>query len=457
MNPTRITVGVICMLAVAAVPAAASRDPWAAGTPAFTYARPDGRVRVHFVTTTADAVLATDADTSGVPDFVEEVAQRGDEVLARLSTAGFRAPLTDGTLGGDDRLDLYLKNLAGADGAFEADSCTDTPFHCVGYVIMENDFAGYSYPSASIGIRVLTSHEIFHAVQEAYDTDQPIAWTEGSAVWAEELIYPEQHDFEDLVSGFLAKPFRPFDRDGAGFGDPYPYGAGLWPYFLEARYSAGIVQAIWERCEDQGSDPTFLTATSDELVARDTTLERAWIEFTRWNARTNVRADATSYPDGQRLALALRDPAVNAPGSGKVIVEGFSARYLPIRSVSTTSRITVTGMRSIAVDVVATAGDVTISRVGDDTKTTVHTFDIVPTTPTAELDVIVTGATIGGLQQEVSVAIAPYDPPEQATDAGCGCVSNRPDAGGALLLAIATLLGRRRSVRRCRARRRSGT
>ena len=122
------------------------------------------RPRPHDVTTTADAVLPTDADGNGVPDFVEEVALRGDEVLARYVTAGFRLPLSDGTFGGDDWLDIYLRNLDGADGNFEADSCTDRPFHCVGYITMENDFAGYGYPTTSLAIPVLTSHELFHAV-----------------------------------------------------------------------------------------------------------------------------------------------------------------------------------------------------------------------------------------------------------------------------------------------------
>ncbi len=184
----------VAVAVLAPVDAFAERDPWVPGTPASTFARPSGRIRVHYVTTTPDAVLAADVDASGVPDFVEEVALRGDEVLTNLAALGFRAPLPDGVLGGDDRLDFHLQNLAGADGSFDADSCTGTPFHCAGSITIENDFVGYSYPSVSIAIRVLTSHEIFHAVQAAYDADQPAAWSEGSAVWAEELLYPEQDD-----------------------------------------------------------------------------------------------------------------------------------------------------------------------------------------------------------------------------------------------------------------------
>ena len=151
------------------------------------------------------------------------------------------------------------RGATASDGSFAADTCTQTPFTCVGHVTIENDFVGYGYPSISLALRVLTSHELFHAVQNAYDGDQPIQWSEGSAVWAEEAVFPEQDDFEHLVAAFQAKPFRPFDRAGAGFGDLYPYGAGLWAYFLEAWAGTGVTAAAWTRCEDTGSDPPFLT------------------------------------------------------------------------------------------------------------------------------------------------------------------------------------------------------
>ncbi|MEZ4403131.1 MAG: MYXO-CTERM sorting domain-containing protein [Kofleriaceae bacterium] len=428
--------------------AAADRDPWQAGTTPLTYGRPGGRVLVHYVTTTVDAALPTDADASGVPDFVEEVALRGDQALARFVELGFRPPRTDGTLGGDDRLDIYLRNLNGADGSFTADTCTQTPFTCAGHVTMENDFVGYSYPTTSIGVQVLTSHELFHAVQNAYDGDQPVAWMEGSAVWAEEVVFPAQDDFEHLVAAFLAKPFRPFERDGAGFGDLYPYGAGLWPYFLEAKLGPGIVAATWAGCEDAGADPAFLDALDVELAARGTTVEDAWIEFTRWNARTGRWADGTGYPDAARLPLALREAAITAPGQATVITEGLSARYQPITGLVETSRVTVTSMRPVALDVRATAGDPTITRVGDDGVATSHTFDVVldGAATSAELEVIVSGATRGGIQQEVTVAIAPYTPPDPpAEDAGCGCQSS-PAGGGGLVVAaaVAALLRRRR-------------
>jgi len=437
--------------ALVAVPALAiaDRDPWQAGTTPQSFAWPTGRVRVHYVTTTADAVLPTDNDGSGVPDFVEEAARRGDESLAAFAAMGFRTPRADGTLGGDDRLDIYLKDLNGADGSFAADTCTQTPFTCVGHVTIENDFVGYGYPSISLALRVLTSHELFHAVQNAYDGDQPIQWSEGSAVWAEEAVFPEQDDFEHLVAAFQAKPFRPFDRAGAGFGDLYPYGAGLWAYFLEAWAGTGVTAAAWARCEDTGSDPPFLTAIDAELAARGQALTDAWIEFTRWNARTGSFADGTGYPDAGRLAAALRETPIVAPGQATVIVEGFSARYLPITGVGESSRIEVTAQRPVAIDVRVIHGDATITRVGDDVAALTHTIDVAPTGEPVDLEVIVTSAVRGGIQRETTVAIAPYTPPPPDDAGGCGCAAgtspSRVDLAGGALALIA--LGRRRRRR----------
>ena len=427
--------------------ALADRDPWEAGTTPASYGVPGGRVLVHYVTTSPDAVPATDTDASGVPDFVEEAARRGDESLAAFAAMGFRAPRGDGTLGGDDRLDLYLRDLNGADGSFTADTCTQTPFTCAGHITIENDFVGYAYPSTSIALRVLTSHELFHAVQNAYDGDQPIGWSEGSAVWAEEAVFPEQDDFEHLVAAFLAKPFRPFDRPGAGFGDLYPYGAGLWPYFLEAHVGTGITAAAWAGCEDQGDDPDFLDAIDLELTDRGRTLVDTWITFTRWNARTGARADGTSYPDAGRLALALRDAAIAAPGEATVIVEGFSARYLPITGVAESVRLEITSQRTDAIEVRAITGTATIERVTPDGVAATHTFDVVPDGEPVDLELVITSATRGGIQHQVTVAVAPYTPPPDE-EAGCGCASSSPDASlGALGLVGVVLARRRRRLR----------
>jgi hypothetical protein len=455
---TWLAIGALVVAALLeASPASAGRDVYPPDDER-RYARPAGRVVVHYTTVGVDAVLADDIDGSGVPDFAEEVAEVADDVLTRLEGEhGFRAPLGDGDHeddGGDDRIDLYLANfVGGSDGLFVVEECSDQPFHCAGFIGMENDFAGFSYPSIELAIRVLVSHELFHAVQSAYDSDQLGVWHEGTAVWVEELLYPEQSDFERLVAGFLSKPFRPFERSVGGFGDSYPYGAAMWPYFLDTRYGGDIVAAIWERCEDTGSDPDFLDAAEAELIARGTTLEAAWIEFTRWNAETGAYAAPGRYPDAGRLAAALREPAVAGVGTAALGLEGMSARYLPVTGAPAAARIVVDSPEPVAIAVRAPGA--TVER-GADEAALRHAIVV---RGAGAIEIVATGTRRLSPAHRVTVTVSDAEPavmpdagmpdagaPAEGDDGGSGCAAGG-GAAPAVPLAMALLLRRRRRAR----------
>jgi hypothetical protein len=459
--PTSVTALLAAAVMLAPAVARADRDVYDPPDSERSFARPAGQVVVHYTTVGVDAALAGDLDGSGVPDFVEEVADVADDVLTRLGADhGFRPPLGDRDHeddGGDERLDIYLANfVGGSDGLFVVEECTDqAPFHCAGFIGMENDFAGFSYPSVDLAIRVLVSHELFHTVQAAYDPDQLAVWHEGTATWIEELLYPEQGDFERLVAGFMEKPFRPFERSVGGFGDSYAYGAAMWPYFLDLRYGGDIVTAIWERCEDTGSDPDFLDAAAAELIARGTTLEAAWIEFTRWNAETGAYAAPGRYPDAGRLAAALREVPLAAPGTATVGLEGMSARYLPVTGVPAAARIVVDSPEPVAVAVRAAGATVD----GGDAVASHHEIVV---RGAGALELVVTGTRRLSPAHDVTVAISDAEPPPTLPDAGVdagapaegddgdgsGCAAG---GGGACLtvplLAAALLLRRRRRAR----------
>ena len=130
---------------------------------------------IHFTRQGPNAVPAADANADMVPDFVEEVASVYEDVLTKYhDEMGFRAPADDGMIvdnGGDARFDVYLVDFAGqGDGNYRDDQCTPQNADiCAGYMVQENDYKGYGYPSTLVANRILGSHEFFHAVQSAYD------------------------------------------------------------------------------------------------------------------------------------------------------------------------------------------------------------------------------------------------------------------------------------------------
>lgn len=303
-----------------------------------SYASSDGRFRVHFTRDGDNAVPAEDEDASGVPDFVEEVASVYVEVLDFYeSTLGFRAPLSDASIadnGGDGSFDVYLVDFAGVgDGAFRVDQCeADNSEKCIGFMTQENDFVGYGYPSTLVANRILGSHEFFHAIQAAYDTNQGSVAAEGTAVWATEQFDPELEDFEAFLPGYMQNPDRPVDQPLPGPVDPFSYGSAIFFEFLSERFGTEAVVEMWERVENGAEgqeDPSWLGVLDAVITDHGGTgFEDAFAEFARWNLFTATFEDPEqSYADGADYPR-VRIDAVDLPHSDDALrVYYASAQY----------------------------------------------------------------------------------------------------------------------------------
>lgn len=304
-----------------------------------THGSPGGSFLVHFTRQGINAVPDADADADGVPDFVQEVEAIYDEVLAVYTgDLGFRAPASDEDIthnGGDGRFDVYLLDFGGsADGAFQidADSCSaQNPEVCAGYMVQENDYAGYGYPSITEANRILGSHELFHAVQAAYDAAQGAVFGEGTAVWATETFDPSLGDFERLIDGYLTTPDRALDVPPPGPVSPFSYGSAIYFHYLEERHGQGMVRTLWERSENGAEgveDPVWFDQLDPLHAERSgTTFAESFVEFATWNLFTGAFADpARSYADGAAYARVTLEDAP-APFSLRLRSFHASAQY----------------------------------------------------------------------------------------------------------------------------------
>ncbi len=397
-----------------------------------TYGEPAGQVLVHYATSGPDAAT---------PAFAQQVAQVAEAALAHYIAIGFRRPLPDGADGGDSRIDIYLQDLQSADGNVTADRCSGGT--CVGHAVAENDFVGYAYPTLTEAITSVIPHELFHLVQYAYSDDQPAVWNEGSAVWAVENFYGDANrDFERFLPGFLPKQFRPFERASGGFGDSYIYGAGLWGHFLARRHDESVMVSAWA----QSATAQNLDAVAAALAERDDTLDEAWAAFTRANWFTGPRHAGGLYgPNALGWPQVSQEPFIDAAGA--VYIEGFSARYVPIRVSAAEQQITVTppaGLR-IAAWIVAADG-----AYADGIELASQDTVLAAPTPPGDYTLVVTGLTRNTLATEVAVTLTEL--PEEPSDGdgtldgdeSGGCAASRPR--GSLLVLLA-LLRRRRSAR----------
>jgi len=259
---------------------------------------PTGRVRVHYSVEGNNVTLLADDDTDGIPDFAQDVANTAAAVLAFYEDdLGLRAPVSEeemglGELGGSYALDVYLVDFAGnGDGAFGIDTCDSDPFHCSGFLSIENDFYGYGYPSLQLAIDVLTSHELFHGVQQAYDSRQDSWFTEGTATWAERAYDPDSDDFLRFADAYLADTARSINRPPIGPVPSFAYGTCLWWDFLTTRFGADFMNDLLVAVESSaGTDDATLAVVEDLMVAAGDTLEDTWLDFAAWNLASGPRA-----------------------------------------------------------------------------------------------------------------------------------------------------------------------
>jgi hypothetical protein len=261
-----------------------------------------GRVRVHFSTSGPNQTRLSDADGDGTPDMAQSVAETADAVLDTFAAAGFRSPLNESAvrlepLGGSDAFDFYLVDFGGgADGSFSVDACREGV--CAGHMLVDNDFAEFNYPSITAAVRVLTSHEMFHAVQAAYREDLPVWLSEGTAVWAEDLFQPGVLDFKQFAEAYLEDADRPIDRPPVGPVPAFAYGTCLFWKFLTLRHDDALLPELLT----QAATSEGLDAVEAALGAREDNLRDAFIAFTAANLNTAARANADAvYPRAAAL------------------------------------------------------------------------------------------------------------------------------------------------------------
>jgi hypothetical protein len=329
---------------------------YAPGEVVETFPSPGGQFLIHFSRSGPNQVPATDADGSGTPDFVEEVAATYDAVLAFYQgTLGYLPPVSDsivpGDNGGDGRFDVYLLDFGnhGSDGSFRQECQSATSATCPGYMVQENDFVGYPYPSPDIGVRILASHEFFHAVQAAYRVGAGSVIAEATATWATEKFDSTLTDFESQITGFFDRPDHSLDQEPTTAVDAFPYGAAIFFQFLDERFDAAVIRQLWEAV---AADATRTWAPLlDALLTSQysSSFAAAFGDFAEWNLLTGTLADpARSYANGANYPTVAVTSVI--PPYSKLLVRMFhaSARYYTLAP---------SGRTQVAAQLVAPGGD----------------------------------------------------------------------------------------------------
>lgn len=440
-----------------------------------THGLTGGRFLVHFTRAGRHAVPLNDANHDGVPDAVELVLATYEEIHRTfVDDWGYRPPLPDdhvpGDHGGDARFDIYLLDFAGrSDGAYRRECLSTNATTCPGYVLQENDYAGYRYATLAEAVRTLASHEYFHAVQAAYDVRHGSIVGEGTAVLATERFDASLDDFERLTHGYLSTPERTLDQEATGPVDGFAYGVALFFECISAGQASDPVRRLFEQ-DEASSD--WLRVLDEQLASDGISLSDELLRCLQANLFTGRRA---TLVEGHRRAAALPEAPVEM-GDGALVVEKSrvfprSCRYFEVTGLSGDATACWTpaagaptdGARALTVrlliaregqprEIVAIPdGTPTPIHLGDGTRTFVlaaHLADDIASVPIA-LTVAPAGTPTpcdptpdGGT---TTPDAGPDDVGELPPPTGCDCATS---PAGVVPVALAPLLRRRPRARR---------
>ena len=186
-----------------------------------------------------------------------------DQALASLTyvadtyaASGYRRPKTDGTKGGDGRIDIYLDSLEpGLYGYCTTDQKKlKKPGHydVWAYCVLDNDYAGFPSHTPLQNLQVTAAHEYYHATQFAYDIADDGWFLEATATWAEDELFDDVNDnVQYLRDSPITHPSKPIDK----FGGVFHY--GVWNFFryLSELYPAetgtmpGLLLKMWQEAD----------------------------------------------------------------------------------------------------------------------------------------------------------------------------------------------------------------
>jgi hypothetical protein len=267
-----------------------------------------GSVRVHWMST----------DTSVTAAWVNEVGSVVTHVLSTYRAAGYRAPMSDGLDGGGSGLlDIYLVdfNAAGEPGLYGfCDAAVvpppKGPYNTSAYCAFDHDFAGFPQRTPSDNLKVTAAHELFHAVQFAYDYNEDAWFMEATATWAEDEVYSSINDNRQyLAASPMSQPRQSLDQFSQNSLRQY----GEWIFFRylteHFKKSQGglplIIRQMWQRADGAagGRDNYSIQAVNGVLKAYGTDLRQMYAAFGDANRRP-----AKTYSEGShyRKAAAFR-------------------------------------------------------------------------------------------------------------------------------------------------------
>jgi hypothetical protein len=289
---------------------------------------------LHYTTGTddgqpADAPDLTDANTNGVPDYIESYASYFETSYNKeVTERGFNPPPNDAGQPPNDennrnpngKYDVFVYNVGNVYGHTVPEDWPNTPSRS--FIGVHKDY-NWAPPNddpegdAKGAMKVTAAHEFHHASQFTYHVQEEGWWMETTSTYMEDEVYPAVNDNYN----YLADWFDLSDQYGLTTANGWhEYGNFIWAKRLSEDFSDAIIREIW--IEDQTSNG--LAAIDNVLKTHGSNLVGEFNRFTKSNFFLEQL-----YPDGAGYRTAVAAPKTAFSGVWLEFQYDFGTDGLP--------------------------------------------------------------------------------------------------------------------------------
>ena len=310
----------------------------------YTFDSPGGFFKVHYDVTGTHAVSTVDDNSNGVPDYIERIASYCDSSLAKHRELGFLDPPADGGLGGDDKYDVYIRNITDY-GYTTPEAPGPEPWtDYTSFLVMDNSYYGFppnDDPEGQVAgsAKATAAHEFHHAIQFAYDVSEQLWFMELDATCMEDIVFDQTNDNYNYLPWFMGDPEETLMmNDGT-----HKYASFIYGLYLTQRFDTSLDVALWEGAR---YGEIFQTL-ADTLEARyGVDRDSSFVEFTYWNFITSSRDDGLHHAEAAEYPpMVLADEHMSYPVDeipGPQYPAGYGASYIEFRPGSSSGTFSVT-------------------------------------------------------------------------------------------------------------------
>lgn len=262
---------------------------------ASTYNSPSGRFRITYETSGTNAVSAVDANTNGIPDYIERVGLYFDQSWEKeVIELGFTAPPASSSNPYEISFEQmeyygYTEPVTGTNGT---------------HIVMHRSFSGFPANTDPEGrtigaAKVTAAHEFKHALQFMTSgwNGETGNWLEMDATWAEDIVYDYVNDYYNYLSGsgnLFTSPATTLN--------PGSYEDATFSHYFSQSISDGFWVEVWQEIE-KNTNITMVEALSTVLVRYGKTFPKEFNTAYVWHAASGTSSvtgfgfdEASKYP-----------------------------------------------------------------------------------------------------------------------------------------------------------------